>query len=372
MAEGIRKRIGRNGTATYEASVWIATEKRRLRKTFPTQAAAKVWRTAALRAVREHRLRGPSGITFREAAEAWLHDAREGIATTRSGTTYKPGVILSYEQALQLRALPLIGGARLEDVTRVSLQRAVDGWAAQGLSGSTIRNALMPVRVVFRRAVRRGVVAVNPCDGLELPPPSPRRERIASPAEAARLLAVLTPRDRALWSIAVYAGLRAGEIAALRWGDIDLAGGRIRVIRSWDPKTGNVVAPKSKSAVRSVPIAGVLRDELLDWRVAHPADRDALLFSRPDGRPLRHEGVLRRARTAWKNAGLTPLGLHEARHTAVSVWLAAGINIRAVSTYAGHASVAFTLDRYGHLLPDDQDRAVQLLDAYIEQSTAGR
>jgi len=370
VAEGIRRRVGRSGIASYEASVWIAADARRIRRTFPTLAAAKAWRADAVLAVRQKRLRGPSGITLREAAGDWLRDARSGIATTRGGTPYKPSVILGYDQVLALRVLPLLGGLRLEQVTRTGMQELVDRWAAEGLSGSTIRNTLMPVRVIFRRALRRGLVAINPCDGLELPPPSARRERIVSPAEAAELLRVLPPFDRALWSVALFAGLRAGEIAALRWSDVELAVGRIRVERSWDPKTRNFVLPKSRSGRRSVPIAGVLRDELVEWRMTSRGSDDDLVFARGNGVPFRHETVLGRAKLAWRTAGLQPLGLHEARHTAVSLWLAAGINLRAVSTYAGHSSVAFTLDRYGHLLPDDEQRAIVLLDAFILRSVA--
>ncbi len=284
----------------------------------------------------------------------------------KGGVTRKGGLGRG-DQVLTLRVLPLLGGLRLEQVTRSGMQELVDRWAAEGLSGSTIRNTLMPVRVIFRRALRRGLVAINPCDGLEMPPPSARRERIAGPAEAAELLRVLAPFDRALWSVALFAGLRAGEMAALRWSDVDLAADRLRVERSWDPKTQQFVLPKSRSGRRSVPIAGVLRDELIAWRMASGGSDEELVFARREGTPFRHETILSRAKAAWRRGGLQSLGLHEARHTAVSLWLAAGINLRAVSTYAGHSSVAFTLDRYGHLLPDDQTRAIELLDAFIER-----
>ena len=103
---------------------------------------------------------------------------------------------------------------------------------------------------------------MNPTTGLELPAVEGRRERIASPAEAEALLAALPERDRAIWATAMYAGLRRGELLALRWEDVDLAAGVIHVERSWDAKEG-VVAPKSRAARRTVPIAGVLREHLV-------------------------------------------------------------------------------------------------------------
>lgn len=371
MAEGIRKRVSpHTGVVTYEASVWVSADRRRIRKTFPTMAAARSWRSDALQAVRQKRLRGPSGITFREAAETWIREARAGLATTRGGGRYKPSAVASYESSLRVRVLPTLGGLRLEQITRHGLQQLVDEWAAEGIGSSTIRNALMPLRVVFRRAVRRGIVAINPCDGLELPPPSARRERIASPVEAAALIDALAVDDRALWSVAVYAGLRSGEIQALRWSDVDLASGRIHVRRAWDPKARVYVDPKSRAGRRVVPIAGVLRDELVEHRMRTGRGDDHLVFGRNGVTPIVHHGVLSRARAAWRRRDLDALGLHEARHTAVSIWIAAGVNIRAVSTYAGHSSVAFTLERYGHLMPGDQAQAIDLLDRFLEAATA--
>lgn len=91
----------------------------------------------------------------------------------------------------------------------------------------------MPLRAIYRRAVARGEVTVNPTTGLELPAVRGRRDRIASPAEAAALLAALPEGDQALWATAMYAGLRRGELMAQRWEDIELKANIITVSRSW-------------------------------------------------------------------------------------------------------------------------------------------
>src|SRR5207245_3195565 len=126
------------------------------------------------------------------------------------------------------------------------------------------RHTLRPLLASSRRA--RGEVPVNPTTGLELPAVEGSRDRIASPAEAAALLAALAARDRALWATAMYAGLRRGELLALRWEDVDLAGGVIHVECSWDAKEG-FVAPKSRAGRRSVPIAAALRDYVVEHRL---------------------------------------------------------------------------------------------------------
>jgi integrase len=78
--------------------------------------------------------------------------------------------------------------------------------------------------------------------------------------------------------------------------------------------------------------------------------------------------VRERADEAWKEEGPTRITLHEARHTFASPMIAAGVNAKALSTYMGHASVAFTLDRYGHLMPGNEEQAAVLLDAYLERA----
>jgi len=107
---------------------------------------------------------------------------------------------------------------------------------------------------------------VNPTTGLELPAVRGRRDRIASPTEAAELIEALPEHDRALWATALYAGLRRGELMALRWEDVDLQKNLITVARSWDVKAGPI-EPKSHAGRRSVPIAGVLREHLIAYQL---------------------------------------------------------------------------------------------------------
>jgi integrase len=354
-----------NCQPSYQASVWSARESKRIRKTFPTLAEARAWRSETQTGVRRGTLRAPAHTTVAEAANELVTGMRSGGVRTRSGDAYKPSAIRSYAAALRDHVVPRIGRTRLGDVQRRDVQRIADDLIAEGRDPSTIRNALMPLRVIFRRAVEDGDVAVNPCTHLRLPAVRGRRERIASPQEAAQLLAALPGRDRPIWATALYAGLRRGELMALRWADLDLANGVIRVERAYDEKEHAEVDPKSRAGRRTLPIVGALRDILVEHK-ATQARAEGLVFG--GEAPFQPSNLWRRAQQAWKRAALEPIGLHEARHTFASILIAAGVNAKAITTYMGHASIQTTYDLYGKLMPGSEAEATALVDAYLARA----
>jgi len=222
----------------------------------------------------------------------------------------------------------------------------------------------MPLRAIFRRALQRDVVQVNPTEGVLLPAIEGVRDRVAAPDEAADLIAALPVEDQAIWAMAMYAGLRLGELQALRWENIDLDAGVLRVERSWDKKAGPV-APKSRAGNRVVPIPTVLNGYLTGHR-DRAEDRSGLAFGRSATRPFSDSALRARAERIWSEAGMRPIGFHEARHTYASLMIAAGVNAKALTTYMGHRSITTTLDRYGHLFPGNEAEAAVLLDAFLE------
>lgn len=173
--------------------------------------------------------------------------------------------------------------------------------------------------------------------------------------------------DRGLWATALYAGLRRGELQALDWSSVDLEQGLIRVEHSWDRRAG-LIEPKSKAGKRRVPIPGALRSHLLAHRLQQGRGGQGFVFAGRNGRPFDPGTVIARARTAWAQAGLEPLGLHDCRHTYHSFMIAANVNAKALSSYMGHSTITVTLDRYGHLLPGNEREAAALLDAWLDRS----
>ena len=333
-------------------------------------------------AAKNGRLRMPAQVTVEQAAWRWLEAARTGRVRDRSGHTYKPATLREYARVLRLRVLPEFGGARLADVARVDLQEFVDSLLASELSASTIRNTMNPLQAIYRHAVRGEVIAINPTREVDLPIARGRRDRIATAAEASRLLAALPDEDRPIWATAFYAGLRRGELQALRASDIDFDRAEIHVQRSWDQHEG-AIPPKSKAGIRTVPLLRVLRGHLEEFPL--PAG-SALAFGRDADLPFSPEAVGERSKRAWRGANereeeaaeeekrdpdlLEQITFHECRHTFASLLIDAGVNPKAIQEFMGHATIEETFSRYGHLLPGAREHARRLADDYLASTGA--
>jgi integrase len=361
-----RSRLGQtcNCRPSYRAEVHNPqTGRPKKSPSFKSVADARGWKASAEVALRNGTLSSGTSLTLREAAMDWLARAEAGEVLNRSGRAYKPSVIRSYETSLRLHVLPIIGSIKLVNVKRRDVQGLVDR-IALNRDPSTVRNAIMPLRAIYRRALLRDVVQLNPTEGVALPAVEGVRDRVADPEEASQLLAVLPDEDRGVWATAMYAGLRLGELQALDWDHIDLDQGRLMVECSWDTKVGRV-SPKSRAGKRLVPIPSVLRAHLIAHR-ALMAETSGLAFGRSPTKPFSDSALRARAKRVWVNAGMSPIGFHEARHTYASLMIAAGVNAKTLATFMGHRSITTTLDRYGHLFPGSEGEAAVLLDAYLE------
>jgi integrase len=203
--------------------------------------------------------------------------------------------------------------------------------------------------------------------GVKLPRAERAQQRHADPAEAAKLLRALPASERALWATVLYAGLRRGELRALRWSDVDLAQGVIRVERGWDDLEGEQQT-KGRNR-RRVPITAILRDYLVEHGMASGRS-EGFVFGPSATEPCKPQTVSARADAAWKEAGLDRITLHQCRHTFASLMIAAGVNAKALQSYMGHSSIQVTYDKYGHLMPGNEAEAAGLLDRYLVDAGA--
>jgi integrase len=278
----------------------------------------------------------------------------------------------------------------MSDIERPDLQKLV--FQVQGeRSPSNVHACINAARVLWRDfdliTGRANTLLINPTKGLRLPAVPLTRDRIATADEAHRLIAALEKRDQALWATAMYAGLRCGELRALRADKIELHLKRIGVEAGWDAYEGEI-DPKTESGRRKTVVIELLEELLIKHLETTGRAGSDLLFGKTADHPFCPSAIHKRAKRCWKKAReredaegiipagerIKPIGLHDSRHTAVSHWLDAGISIDKVSKYMGHASITIAIDRYGHLLPGGEAEAAELLNEYHarRRRTTGR
>jgi integrase len=227
------------------------------------------------------------------------------------------------------------------------------------------------LRVVYRRALQDDEVSRNPTEKLRLPAMGTKPRSVGNIARVDELLDALPTGERAAWATAFYAGLRVGELRALRWDCVDFDAGLIRVQAGWDDHAGEQ-ATKTQAGERSVPLIGRLRADLARHKLATGRDGGDLVFGRTSNAAFVRSTLRSRAIKAWQAAGLEPLTPHEARHTCASYMAAAGLTPKEAQTAMGHADIRTTLNIYAKAVPGWEDQAAAKLDAYLDEHAAVR
>jgi integrase len=247
-------------------------------------------------------------IRLQSFAETWL----EGVQPP----TLKPKTWASYRSLLVSRVLPALGDRPLAGIRTSDIQAWVAAMHAEGLSPSRIRQAHVTLHQILKSAVRDGVVGRNAAQGVKLPRIERREAAFFEPDVVERIAdAMPAPYDLLTLTLSTL-GLRWGEAAALRGRHVDLLRRRLRVEESLAEISGHLVFGTPKShATRSVPLTPRLaaRFESLGNQA------DALVFTAPEGGPLRHRNFTRRLwHPTLKQLGLPPAGLHVLRHSAAA------------------------------------------------------
>lgn len=305
---------------------------------------------------------------------AWL-TSRRGRPSTRARD----------EAYARNQLAPRWHGWRLADIHQPDVVAWVAALEAAGLAPATVVKAYQLFAGSMQGAVDAGLIARSPCRRVPLPKVEREEMRFLTPAEVAHLTDVIDPRWSALVWVAAYGGLRISELAGLRVADVDPLRAGVGVSQQlvWVRGRPHFGPPKTRAGRRRVVLPRSAADELaahitrallegrgLDHRrQIRPAgdtpddEPTRLVFTAPEGGPLRPSHFRRRVwRPAVEAAGLAPLRVHDLRHTAVALWIAAGADVKTVASRAGHTSVATVLDRYGHLYPDADVALARRLD----------
>jgi integrase len=319
----------------------------------------------------------------------------------------RPTTSALYGHHIRDYLVPHLGHVRLRDLRHTHVEHLLrelstkPGASGRPLKPSSIRRVHSTLRSALSTATRKRLIPYNPARDVDLPSDGKKRVHPWEPEQLGGFLdAVGSDRLGALFELLAATGMRRGEGVGLRWADVDLERRRLVVrqqiiaaahasVRQVCPvcavvhKELAVGPPKTKSGEdKKVDLDQYATGALIAHRLRQDAERAAwgpgyvdhgLVFAREDGNPIPPGRVTKRFRELVKESGLRRVRLHDLRHGAASMRLAAGIDIAVVSKILGHSSIALTVDTYSHLLEgvgrDAADRASALVPRAIRDQS---
>ncbi len=308
------------------------------------------------------------GLTVGEYLDRWLEDSVRG--TVRQSTYER------YEFAFCPHIRPALGRIKLKSFTPVHVRRFYREKLDSGLAPATVHKMHLVLHKALAQAVSDGLVPRNAAQGVKVPQTRCKEIRPLTP-EQTRLLLDAARGDRleALYALAVNTGLRQGELLALKWENVELEYGVLRVRHTLTRKRGKVTLgePKTKKSRRSVKLtpAAVAALQAHLARQLEEMERMGSLY-RPGGLVFANEvgGLInpsnlrnRSFARLLQRASLPPdTRFHDLRHTCATLLLSRNVNPKIVSEMLGHSSIAITLDTYSHVLPTMQESAIRALE----------
>lgn len=328
------------------------------------------WRIKRLAERLAGTLTEPSRQTVQEFFDHWLD--------TTVSHEVKPRTLFDYRLVLQRYVYPDIGQTHLQKLTAQRIQALYHKRLQAGLGPRTIQLAHAVLRRGLQQAVAWQLIPRNPADAVRRPRVERKQPQTLEPEQVARFLqAASEDRLHALYTLAVTAGLRLGELLGLRWSDINLDAGTLTVAQTLGYLGSKYFfgTPKSKASHRTIDLPTVTVADLRRWRREQEQERflvDAaweypdLVFTTTVGSPLNPSNVRSRSFLAiLERADCPKIRFHDLRHTAATLMLAQGVQARVLQDVLGHADIRMTLGTYAHVLREQKKEAARKVDAFL-------
>lgn len=341
---------------------WYGPDNKPKAKTFQKLPQAEAEKDAITAQLDKGSYRDPKSAkaAFKVVAEEWFTSLR------RQGRTTKH----DYRELLDGYVIPRwgdwqVGAIQWRDVSEwIDVLVTEPGKRGKVLGPARITKIYRVFGMVMKRAVQTGRIAASPAAEHELPRLPEDDEHVYLTHEQLERLANAAGQYRRLVLVLGYCGIRWAEASAITAGRLNIDTRRIRIVQNYTDVRGELaLGPVKNHEKRSVPLPRSFAEELRDLTDGRAPD--ALVFTAPEGGPLRYSNFRHRVfDPAVKAAGLGGLGItpHKLRHTAASLAIAAGADVKVVQLMLGHKSAAMTLDVYGHLWPDRLDEVADALD----------
>jgi integrase len=347
----------------------VSHDGHRRSKTFPTQRDCIDWVRKNRNQISDGMSYTSTQLTINEYMDRWLTNAK----TTKRQSTW-----IHYDQLTRHYINPSIGNIKLKDIRAEHIQGLYNHLLKIGVGIHTIRKLHAVLHSALNQAVKQAVIIQNPASLVD-PPRKPVREMvILTESQASQLLvAAKSHRLEALFHLAITAGLRESELLGLKWIDLDWIKRTLKIERQLDRPHGEgfqFSPPKTAFGKRSIKLGNksieILRKHFQNQQGERVAAGDVwkeydLIFPTSVGTPIHQSQLIRSFKLLLKHAGLPPIRFHDLRHTSASLMLNHDIPVIIVSRRLGHARASITSDVYGHLLPNMQDEAAEMIDDLV-------
>ncbi len=310
--------------------------------------------------------------------ERWLEDVVKPNKTHRTYATHRQQVLS--------HIIPALGRVKLETLRKAHVDRLYADLLRGGLAPSSVRRVHAVLHAALEEAVRGDLIPRNPAAHANKP--KVRQGEIEPlDAEQARTFLDAARGDRyeALYLLCLMAGLRQGEALGLKWSDIDLDAGTLRVnrqlqrVRRDGEESGRLEFSEPKNASRrtvglskrAVEALRSHRKRQLEEKLKAPDYEDSgLVFATGKGTALDAQNIVNRHfKPLLKQAGLPPIRFHDLRHSCLSLLAQRGEPIRDLQALAGHATAAFTLQRYTHHYESSARRTADTMSEVFSEGT---
>ncbi|GLG00127.1 site-specific integrase [Alicyclobacillus hesperidum subsp. aegles] len=291
----------------------------------------------------------------------------------------KPSARWTYEYTCQHYIVPIIGSVKLDKLDHPHIHQLYDTWSAK-LAPSTVHRIHRVLRTALNYAVKKGYLVKSPMARVDTPERRAARRNTLTVQQARDVLAWLKDRRPGAYMacfLAIYTGMRRGEIAGLQWRDVDWDANVLHVRRTRMRTDGSEVigTTKTEGSERDIVVAKLVMDELRLWReaqeafcrlVQQPWDDAMFVVRLHDGSAPGPYIFAKGLKAALQKLGYPLVTFHDLRHTHATWLLESGVDLKVVSERLGHSSITVTADVYSHVTRKMQEQAVQKLHEMME------
>lgn len=295
---------------------------------------------------------------FDELAHKWLND----VARLK----VKPSTLARYTSDVDNHLCPYFGRMKLKSINVAKIDTFKSEKIDSGLSPRTVNSMLKQLGAVLKYALRLDYISRNPMDHVDNVKVVVDEMDFLTAPEVQRLLDAVPTEHHALFATAVLTGAREGELLAVKWGDFDAKMNALYIRRTYSPAWGET-APKSTAGRRAVQLTPELVDILKAHRENSPYDgSDDLIFPNQVGTWMDYHNLTNRVlKETLDKAGLRQIRFHDLRHTYAALCISQGVNFKWLQRQMGHASITTTMDTYGHIMPEVEERLGGKLDSLL-------